>query len=67
MRRGWQLLVRPLQPRRGVTEVWIDGVKMVAKERSKKWGRPGRGFRAPARGLHRVEVFQTAVGTGPYR
>jgi hypothetical protein len=50
----------------GAGEVWIDGIKLVAKERSKKWGGQGAAF-ALARGLHRVEVFQTAVGAGPYR
>jgi hypothetical protein len=49
----------------GASEVWIDGVKLVPKERSKKWGGQGAAFNL-TRGLHRVEILQTAPGTGPY-
>lgn len=49
----------------GATEVAIDGSKITPKEHSKAWGGTGANVDLKA-GLHRVEVFQTAPGTGPY-
>jgi hypothetical protein len=49
----------------GATDVLVNGTKLVLKEQSTQWG----GFGASVdleRGLQRVEVFQTAPGTGPY-
>ena len=51
--------------RTGVDEILIDGSKLVPKERSKKWGGTGATFDL-AKGVHRLEIFQTAPGTGPY-
>ena len=51
--------------RTGQSEILIDGTKLVSKERSKQWGGNGA-YIELAKGLHRVEVFQTAPGTGPY-
>ena len=51
--------------REGQCEVLIDGTKLVPKARSKKWGGDGA-FVDLTKGLHRVEIFQTAPGTGPY-
>ena len=49
----------------GQCEILIDGNKLNPKERSKNWGGNGASVDL-TRGLHRVEVFQTAPGTGPY-
>lgn len=49
----------------GAGEVLIDGARLTPKESSKKWGGTGASFDLKA-GLHRVEIFQTAPGTGPY-
>jgi len=49
----------------GQCEILIDGNKLNPKERSKAWGGNGASVDL-AKGLHRVEVFQTAPGTGPY-
>ena len=49
----------------GQGEVHIDGTKINPKERSKQWGGTGASVEL-TQGLHRVEVFQTAAGTGPY-
>ncbi|MEO6787537.1 MAG: hypothetical protein ABI318_15510, partial [Chthoniobacteraceae bacterium] len=51
--------------RNGAAEVLIDGTKLTTKEESKKWGGDGA-FVELQKGLHRVEIFQTAPGTGPY-
>lgn len=51
--------------RSGQCEVLIDGTKINPKEQSKVWGGTGA-FVELTKGLHRVEVFQTAPGTGPY-
>ena len=49
----------------GQCEILIDGTKLNPKERSKQWGGTGASVEL-TQGLHRVEVFQTASGTGPY-
>lgn len=49
----------------GQGEVRIDGVKLEPKEKSKQWGGTGA-FVKLGRGLHRVEVLQTAPGSGPF-
>ena len=49
----------------GQCEILIDGNKLNTKERSKVWGGNGASVDL-TKGLHRVEVFQTAPGTGPY-
>ena len=49
----------------GAGEVLIDGTRLNPKENSKRWGGTGASFDFKA-GLHRVEIFQTAPGTGPY-
>ena len=49
----------------GQCKILIDGVKLNPKERSKKWGGTGATVDL-SKGLHRVEVFQTAGGKGPY-
>ena len=49
----------------GQCEILIDGNKLNPKERSKTWGGNGASIDL-TKGLHRVEVFQTAPGTGPY-
>ena len=49
----------------GQGEIHIDGTKINPKERSKVWGGTGASVDL-TQGLHRVEVFQTASGTGPY-
>jgi hypothetical protein len=49
----------------GQGEIRVDGVKVVVKEKSKKWAGSGASLKL-AKGLHRVEVLQTAPGTGPY-
>jgi hypothetical protein len=49
----------------GACEVLIDGNKINPKEKSKAWGGTGASVDL-TKGLHRVEVFQTAPGTGPY-
>lgn len=49
----------------GQCEVLVDGNKITPKEKNKLWGGTG----APVeltKGLHRVEVLQTAPGPGPY-
>ncbi len=51
--------------REGQSEILIDGTKLNPKERSKQWGGTGASVEL-TKGLHRVEVFQTAGGTGPY-
>jgi hypothetical protein len=45
--------------------VRIDGQKLEPKEKSKKWGGTGAAFKL-TKGLHRVEVLQTAPGSGSY-
>jgi hypothetical protein len=49
----------------GKCEILIDGNKINPKEHSKEWGGDGVSVEL-TRGIHRVEVFQTAPGTGPY-
>lgn len=49
----------------GQCDVVVDGNKIIPKEQSKLWGGTGA-FADLTVGLHRVEVFQTAPGTGPY-
>jgi len=49
----------------GECEVRIDGKKLNPKKRIEKWGGTGAYFDLE-RGLHRLEVFQTAPGSGPY-
>ena len=49
----------------GETQVFIDGNRLYPKERSKNWGGIGAAVDL-IKGLHRVEVYQTADGTGPY-
>ena len=49
----------------GQGEVRIDGQKLEPKEKSKKWGGTGAAFKL-TKGLHRVEVLQTAPGSGSY-
>ncbi len=49
----------------GQCEILIDGTKINPKEKSKAWGGTGASVDL-TKGLHRVEVFQTAPGTGPY-
>ena len=51
--------------RTGQCDVVIDGNKLNPKEQSKKWGGNGA-FVELTKGAHRVEVFQTAPGGGPY-
>jgi hypothetical protein len=51
--------------RHGAAEVLIDGTKLAMKEQSKLWGGDGS-FVDLKSGLHRVEIFQTAPGTGAY-
>jgi len=49
----------------GQCKILIDGVKLDPREHSQKWGGTGASVNL-TKGLHRVEVFQTAGGTGPY-
>ena len=49
----------------GQGEVRIDGQKLEPREKSKRWGGVGAAFRL-SKGLHRVEVLQTAPGSGSY-
>ncbi|MEI6072308.1 MAG: hypothetical protein WCS31_10985 [Verrucomicrobiae bacterium] len=49
----------------GQCEIFLDGTKLNPKEHSKKWGGTGASVEL-TKGLHRVEVFQTAGGTGNY-
>ncbi len=49
----------------GQCEIAVDGTKILPKETSKLWGGTGA-FVEMTVGVHRVEVFQTAPGTGPY-
>jgi hypothetical protein len=49
----------------GQGEVRIDGQKIEPKKKSEKWGGIGAAVTL-SKGLHRVEVLQTAPGTGPY-
>ena len=49
----------------GQCEILIDGNKINPREKSKVWGGTGASVDL-TKGLHRVEVFQTAPGTGPY-
>ena len=51
--------------RSGQCEILVDGTKLNPKEQSKQWGGNGA-FVELTQGLHRVEVFQTAPGAGPY-
>lgn len=51
--------------RTGQGELLINGTRLIPKEHSKVWGGTGAFVELTA-GLHRVEVFQTAPGTGPY-
>lgn len=51
--------------RAGACEVFVDGAKLVPKEHSAAWGGTGANFDLQ-RGLHRVEIFQTAPGSGAY-
>lgn len=49
----------------GQGEVRIDGQKLELKEKSKRWGGTGASVRL-SKGLHRVDVFQSAPGSGSY-
>ncbi len=49
----------------GQGELRVDGAKVELKEKSKLWGGFGASVKL-AKGLHRVEVLQTAPGSGPY-
>jgi len=49
----------------GECEVRVDGDKLTPKQRIDKWGGSGQYF-SLSKGLHRVEVFQSAPGTGSY-
>ncbi len=49
----------------GECEVRVDGRRLDPEKRIDKWGGTGDYFNLE-RGLHRVEVFQTAGGSGPY-
>lgn len=49
----------------GQGEVRVDGQKLDIQEKSKRWGGTGAALRL-AKGLHRVDVFQTAPGSGVY-
>lgn len=51
--------------RNGLSETLIDGIKLNPKEQSKAWAGTGANVEL-TKGLHRVEVFQTAPGEGPY-
>ncbi|MEO6738987.1 MAG: hypothetical protein ABIP20_01970 [Chthoniobacteraceae bacterium] len=51
--------------RHGAAEVLIDGAKLTTREQSKSWGGDGASVDLQ-KGIHRVEVFQTAPGTGAY-
>lgn len=51
--------------RDGACEVFVDGTKLVTKEHSKAWGGTGANVDLK-RGLRRVEIFQTAPGSGAY-
>ena len=51
--------------REGQCEILIDGTKLNPKPHSNKWGGDGA-FVDLTKGLHRVEIFQTAPGKGPY-
>ncbi|RFC46257.1 MAG: hypothetical protein DVB28_000093 [Verrucomicrobia bacterium] len=48
----------------GQGEVRVDGQKIEPKEKSKKWGGTGAALKL-SKGLHRVEVLQTAPASGP--
>jgi hypothetical protein len=56
--------VAPFVPT-GQGEVKIDGVMLEPREKSKQWGGNGAAVKL-TKGLHRVEVLQTAPGTGPF-
>ncbi len=49
----------------GQCEVLVDGNKINPKEKSKLWGGTGAAVEL-SKGIHRIEVMQTAPGTGPY-
>lgn len=49
----------------GQGEVRVDGQKLELKEKSKRWAGTGASVRL-TKGLHRVDVFQTAPGQGAY-
>ncbi len=49
----------------GQGEVRVDGQKLEPKEKSKRWGGTGASVKL-TKGLHRLEVFQTAPGAGAY-
>ena len=49
----------------GQCQVLIDGNLINPKEKSKLWGGTGASVDL-TKGLHRIEVLQTAPGTGPY-
>jgi hypothetical protein len=49
----------------GETEVRVNGDKLTPRERIDKWGGTGQYFNL-GKGLQRVEVFQSAPGTGSY-
>lgn len=49
----------------GQCEVLVDGTKINPKEKNKLWGGTGASVEL-TKGLHRIEVLQTAPGTGPY-
>ena len=49
----------------GECEVRVDGKKLTPKQRIDKWGGTGEYFEL-TKGLHRIEVFQTAPGSGAY-
>jgi hypothetical protein len=49
----------------GETEVLVNGRKITPKQRIEKWGGTGE-YVNLTEGLHRIEVFQTAPGSGSY-
>ena len=51
--------------RTGQGEVLVDGARVLPRAHSTEWGGTGASVELSA-GLHRVEVFQTAPGAGPY-
>ena len=49
----------------GQSEVYINGQRLVPEKRIDKWGGTGAYFNITG-GLNRVEIYQTAGGTGPF-
>ena len=50
----------------GETAVLVNGKKLIPRKRIDKWGGTGQYFTLQ-KGLHRIEVLQTAPGTGAYK